>query len=171
MGQGDRSLWRGEPWATPGEPNQGKSGKCPGLRDGREVPARVRVDHEAPVSMTRVHVNSRVSGTWKPGTWKQSRSGLQPRVDDNQVHPRAKWVLRPVRDGEWWNVVERDAAPSAMAIHWKSTCRHPKGCAGGGKAGGSFEGGPHRAPVSAALTETYHWSCPKGTWLKFSAVR
>ena len=34
-----------------GEPDQGKSGKCPELRDGREVSAGVRVDLEIPGSM------------------------------------------------------------------------------------------------------------------------
>ena len=40
--------------------------------------------------------------------WKGSPPGLQPRMDDTQVHPVAKWVLQPVRDGEWWNVVDRE---------------------------------------------------------------
>ena len=34
--------------------------------------------------------------------------GLQPWMDDNQVHPGTEWVLQPVRDGEWWNVVDRE---------------------------------------------------------------
>ena len=45
------SPWSGEPWANHGEPDHGKSGKCPELRDGREVSAGVRVDLEIPGSM------------------------------------------------------------------------------------------------------------------------
>ena len=41
------------------------------------------------------------------------------------------------REGwEWWNVVESNAALSATVIHRKAACRHLKGCARGGKAGG-----------------------------------
>ena len=40
--------------------------------------------------------------------WKGSPPGLQPWMDDTQVHPRAEWVLQPVRDGGWWNVVDRE---------------------------------------------------------------
>ena len=47
-----------------------------------------------------------MSGTG--GTWKGSPPGLQPWMDDTQVHPGAEWVLQPVRDGEWWNVVDRE---------------------------------------------------------------
>ena len=54
-------------------------------------------------------------------------------MDDSQVHPGAEWVLQPVRDGEWWIVVESNAALSATAINRKSACRHPKGCARGGR--------------------------------------
>ena len=56
--------WSAEAWANHGEPGHGKSGKCPELRDSREVSAGVRVDPEAPGSMALVHVGSRVSGTW-----------------------------------------------------------------------------------------------------------
>ena len=67
------------------------------------------------------------------------------------MHPGAKWVLRPVRDGEWWNVVESNAALSVTAFHRKPGCRQRKGCAGGGgQAGGSFDGGPKGAPVRTA---------------------
>ena len=48
MGLGNQSPWSGEPWANHGEPAHGKSGKCPELRDGREVSAGVRVDLEMP---------------------------------------------------------------------------------------------------------------------------
>ena len=41
----------GEPWANHGEPDHGKSGKCPELQDGPEVSAGVRVDLENPGSM------------------------------------------------------------------------------------------------------------------------
>ena len=51
VGLGNQSPWRGEPLANQGEPGHGKSGKCPELRDGREVSAGVRVDSEAPGSM------------------------------------------------------------------------------------------------------------------------
>ena len=42
------------------------------------------------------------------GTWKRSPPGLQPRMDDTEVHPGAEWVLQPVRDWEWWNLVDRE---------------------------------------------------------------
>ena len=48
VGLGNQSPWSGEPWANHGEPDHGKSGKCPELRDGREVSAGVRVDLETP---------------------------------------------------------------------------------------------------------------------------
>ena len=51
VGLGNQSPWSGEPWANHGEPGHGKSGKCPELRDGREVSAGVRVDPEVPGSM------------------------------------------------------------------------------------------------------------------------
>ena len=51
MGLGNQSPWSGEPWANHGEPDDGKSGKCPELRDSREVSAGVRVDLENPGSM------------------------------------------------------------------------------------------------------------------------
>ena len=40
--------------------------------------------------------------------WKGSPPGHQLPMDSTQVHPGAEWVLQPVRDGEWWNVVERE---------------------------------------------------------------
>ena len=51
VGLGNQSAWSGEPWANPGEPGHGKSGKCPEHRDGRQVSAGVRVDPEVPGSM------------------------------------------------------------------------------------------------------------------------
>ena len=65
--------------------------------------------------------------------WKRWPPGLQPQMDDTQVHPGAEWVLQPVRDGEWWNVVESNGALLATAIHRKPACRHPKGRARGGR--------------------------------------
>ena len=50
-GIGKLVAWSGEPWANHGKPDHGKSGKCPELRDGREVSAGVRVDLEIPGSM------------------------------------------------------------------------------------------------------------------------
>ena len=67
------------------------------------------------------------------GTWKGSPPGLQLRMDDTQVHPGAEWVLQPLTDGEWWNVVESNAALSTTAIHRKPACRLPKGSARGGR--------------------------------------
>ena len=68
-----------------------------------------------------------------PGpTWKGSPPGLQPRMDDTQVLPGAEWVLQPVRDWEWWNVVEGNAVLLATAIHRIPARWHPKGCARGG---------------------------------------
>ena len=51
VGLRNQSPWSGEPWANHGEPDHGKSGKYPELRDGREVSARLRVDPEVPGSM------------------------------------------------------------------------------------------------------------------------
>ena len=51
VGVGNLSPWSGKPWANNGEPGHGKSGKCPEIRDGREVSAGVRVDPEVPGSM------------------------------------------------------------------------------------------------------------------------
>ena len=62
---------------------------------------------------------------------KGSPHSLQPLMDDTQVHPGVEWVLQPVRDGEWWNVVESNAALWAIAMHRKPAYTHPKGCAGG----------------------------------------
>ena len=48
VGLGNQSPWSGKPWGNHGEAGHGKSGKCPELRDGREVSAGVRVDPEGP---------------------------------------------------------------------------------------------------------------------------
>ena len=49
--------------------------------------------------------------------------------------PGAEWVLQPMRDGEWWNVAESNAALSVTAIHRQAARRRPKGCALGGRPG------------------------------------
>ena len=88
------------------------------------------------------------------------------------MHAGAKWVLQPVRDGQWWNAVESNAALSATAIHRKTACRHPKGCARGGRPEDPLMGDRKELRLRGQrLKETYRWSCPKGTWLKFSAER
>ena len=51
VGLGNQSHWGGEPLANHGEPGNGKSEKCPELRDRREVSAGVRVYPEVPGSM------------------------------------------------------------------------------------------------------------------------
>ena len=51
VGLGNGSPWSGEPWASHGEPDHGKTGKRPELRNGRKVSAGVRVDLEMPGSM------------------------------------------------------------------------------------------------------------------------
>ena len=51
VGLGNQSPWSGEPWGNHAEPDHGKSGKFPVLRDGREVSAGVRVDLEIPGTM------------------------------------------------------------------------------------------------------------------------
>ena len=51
VGLGNQWPWSGEPWANHWEPDHKKSGKCPELRDAREVSAGVRVELEIPGSM------------------------------------------------------------------------------------------------------------------------
>ena len=51
VGLGNQLPWSGRPWTNHGEPGHGQSGRCPELRDGREVSAGVRVDPEVPGSM------------------------------------------------------------------------------------------------------------------------
>ena len=58
----------------------------------------MRVDPEAPRSAAWGHVGSCASRTRR--TWKRSPHGLQPQIDDSQVHLSATWVLHPVKDGE-----------------------------------------------------------------------
>ena len=67
-----------------------------------------------------------MSVTW--GMVRRPPPGLQLPMDDTQVHPGAEWVLQPVRDGEWWNVVESKRALWAMAIDRKPASKQPKGC-------------------------------------------
>ena len=78
------------------------------------------------------------------------------------MHPGAEWVLQPVRDGEWWNVAESNAALSATAIHSKPARRRPKGCAGGGKTRGFFDEGPEGAPARAAAEGNLPLVMPQG---------
>ena len=77
---------------------------------------------------------------------KWSPPGLRPPMDDNQVNPEAKWVLQPVRDGDWWNLAESNAALSATAIHRKPDCTRPKVCARGGRPEDSSEGDQKARP-------------------------
>ena len=56
------------------------------------------------------------------------------------MHPGAEWVLQPVREEDWWNVVDSTAALSATAIHRKPACRHPKRCSRGGRPGDPWTG-------------------------------
>ena len=51
VGLGNQLPCSGEPWANHGEPDDGKLGKCPELRDGPEVSPGVRVDLEIPGSL------------------------------------------------------------------------------------------------------------------------
>ena len=80
-----------------------------------------------------------MSGT--RGNVERVAPGLQPWMDDNQVHPGAEWVLQPVRDGRggMW-LTERNALLSARAIHRKPACRRPIGCARGGRPGDPSKG-------------------------------
>ena len=67
---------------------------------------------------------------------------------------------------------ERNAALSATAIHRKPACRHPKGCSRGRRPEDPLMGDRKEVkPCRQRLKKTYLRSCPKGTWLKFSAVR
>ena len=75
------------------------------------------------------------------GTWKGSPPGLQPRMDDTQVHPGGEWVLQPVRDGEWWNVVDREKCSAVGEGYPQETrLQAPERLWQGGKARGSFDG-------------------------------
>ena len=67
-------------------------------------------------------------------------------MDDNQAHPGADWVLQPLTDGEWWNVVESNAALSATAIHRKPA----RSLSLEEESRGFFDGRPEGAPVRAA---------------------
>ena len=51
MASGTQWPQRGKPWADYGEPDDGKSGKCPGLQDGLEVSIGVRAESQALQSM------------------------------------------------------------------------------------------------------------------------
>ena len=84
--------------------------------------------------------------------------------------PGANRVLQLIRDREWSNVVKSNAALSATAIHRIPACRHPKGCAGGERPDDPSTGDMIELRRQR-VTETYRRSYPKGTWLKFSAVK
>ena len=90
-----------EPWANHGEPDHGKSGKCPELRDGHDVSAGVGIDLEIPGSMARVHVGSRVSKTRgnveRVAPWPPAVDGRHPSASRSRVGT-------PTR--EVWGVVE-----------------------------------------------------------------
>ena len=69
-------------------------------------------------------------------------------------------------------LTERNAALSATAFHRKPACRHPKGCARGGRSEDHSMGERKELrPRGQRLKKTYRRSCPKGTWLRFWAVR
>ena len=93
------------PYATRGanhsKPGHGKLGKCPELRDGREVSEGVRADSEAPGSRAGVHVSSRVSATWgnvdTVAPWPRAADGRQRTASGSRVGT-------PAREG--WGVVE-----------------------------------------------------------------
>ena len=69
-------------------------------------------------------------------------------------------------------LTERNAPLSARAIHRKPACRRPKGCARGERPEDPSMGDRKElTPRGQRLKETHSRSCPKGTWLKFSAVR
>ena len=69
-------------------------------------------------------------------------------------------------------LTERNAPLPARAIQRKPACRHPKGCARGGRPEGPSMGDlKELRPSGRQLNDTYRRSCPKGTWLKFSPVR
>ena len=69
-------------------------------------------------------------------------------------------------------LTEKNAPLSARAIHRKPASRRPKGCARGGRPEDPSMGDRKELrPCGQRLKDTYRRSCPKGTWLKFSAVR
>ena len=69
-------------------------------------------------------------------------------------------------------LTERNAPLLARAIHRKPACRRPIGCARGGRPVDPSKGDRKELkPSGQRLKGAYHRSCPKGTWLKFSAVR
>ena len=57
------------------------------------------------------------------------------------MHPGAEWVLQPVRDGEWWNVIEREKCAAVGEGYPQETRpQAPNRLCQGGKAGGSLIG-------------------------------
>ena len=67
-------------------------------------------------------------------------------------------------------MVDSNAALLATAIHRKPARMHPKGCAGGGRPEDPSTGDQMQRACGQQLKESYRRSCPKGTWLKFSAM-
>ena len=71
----------------------------------------------------------------------EDRAEAERRVRARRIQPWREEEQRgahgaeeqPVRDGEWWNVVESNAALSATAIHRKPACRHATGYARWGR--------------------------------------
>ena len=57
------------------------------------------------------------------------------------MHLGAEWVLQPVRDGERWNVVDREKCSAVGEGYPQETrLQAPNRLCQGGKAGGSFKG-------------------------------
>ena len=69
------------------------------------------------------------------------------------MHPGAEWVLQPVRDGEWWNVVDRGKCSAVGEGYRQETgLQAPNRLCYGGKVGGSFRGRPEGAETVRAAT-------------------
>ena len=75
------------------------------------------------------------------------------------MHLGAEWVLQPVRDGDWWNVVDREKC-SAVGEGYPAETRlygRPKGCArGGGQEDPSLGDRKELRPRGQRLKGTYH---------------
>ena len=69
-------------------------------------------------------------------------------MDNMQVRPDAEWVLQPVRDGEWCNVAESNAALLATAR--------------GGKIRRFLDWRPEAAPVTVAAEGNLPLVMPQG---------
>ena len=61
-------------------------------------------------------------------------------MDDTQVHPGAEWVLQPVRDGEWWNVVDREEFSAVgKGCPQETSLQAPKRLSQGGEGRGILQ--------------------------------